>query len=40
MHKQGKFVTIDRTVRTLLPDKGAEDDFLILIEAIATEPTD
>ena len=31
MHKQGKFVTMDRAVRTLLPDKGAEDDFLILI---------
>jgi predicted nucleic acid-binding protein len=31
MHKQGKLVTMDRAVSTLLPDKGAEDDFLILI---------
>lgn len=31
MHKRGKLVTMDRTVRMLLPDKGAEDDFLILI---------
>lgn len=31
MHKRGKLVTMDRAVRMLLPDKGAEDDFLILI---------
>lgn len=31
MHKKGKLVTMDRAVRTLLPDKGAVDDFLILI---------
>jgi uncharacterized protein len=31
MHKHGKLVTMDRAFRTLLSDKGAKDDFLILI---------
>ena len=31
MHKQGKLVTMDLAVRTLLADKGAEGDFLELI---------
>lgn len=31
MHKQGKLVTMDRAVRALLPDKGPEGGFLIVI---------
>jgi toxin-antitoxin system PIN domain toxin len=31
MHKKGKFATMDRAVRALLPDKSPEDDFLIVI---------
>ena len=31
MHKKGKLVTMDRSVRALLPDRSLEGDFLILI---------
>ncbi|PYU57802.1 MAG: VapC toxin family PIN domain ribonuclease [Acidobacteria bacterium] len=31
MHKKGKFATMDRAVRALLPDKSLEGDFVIMI---------
>jgi toxin-antitoxin system PIN domain toxin len=31
MHKKGKLATMDRAVRTLLPDKSPESDFLMVI---------
>jgi uncharacterized protein len=31
MHKKGKLATMDRAVRTLLPEKSPEGDFLIVI---------
>jgi hypothetical protein len=31
MHKKGKLATMDRAVRTLLPDKSLEGDFLVVI---------
>ena len=31
IHKRGKLVTMDRAVRTLLPDKSPERDFVVLI---------
>jgi predicted nucleic acid-binding protein len=31
IHKRGKLATMDRAVRTLLPDKSPERDFAVLI---------
>jgi len=31
IHKRGKLATMDRAVRTLLPDKSPERDFVVLI---------
>jgi toxin-antitoxin system PIN domain toxin len=31
IHKRGKLATMDRAVRTLLPDKNPERDFVVLI---------
>jgi uncharacterized protein len=31
MHKKGRLATMDRAVRTLLPDKSPEGDFLIVL---------
>ncbi len=31
IHKKGKLATMDRAVRTLLPDKSPERDFVVLI---------
>jgi len=31
MHKKGKLATMDRAVRTLLPNKSQEGDFVIVI---------
>jgi len=31
IHKKGKLVTMDRGVRTLLPEKSTERDFVVLI---------
>ena len=31
IYKKGKLATLDRSIRTLLPDKSQESDFLILI---------
>jgi toxin-antitoxin system PIN domain toxin len=31
MHKKGKLVTMDRAVRTLLPEKSQEGNFLVLL---------
>jgi hypothetical protein len=31
IHKKGKLVTMDRGVRTLLPEKSPERDFVVLI---------